>query len=91
MAIIYVNVEELTELDFTGDEMEQIKDEVSSLYNLNYYKELIAKYAAELGITNNKEDTAAEIAKQFFVDGYMQAVSELTDRYSEIIARATHK
>lgn len=89
MAIIYVNAGRLAEMDYTGDEMEQIKDEVSDLYNLNHYKRAITEYAAEIGETESTEDTAAEIAKRFFVDGYMQAVSELTDRYSEIIASAT--
>lgn len=85
MAIVYVNAEKLRELDFTGEEMEQMKDEVSDLYNLNHYKEQITEYAAELG-NENGEDTAAQIAKRFFVEGYMQAVSELTDRYSLLLA-----
>ena len=87
MAIVYVNAEKLRELDFTGEEMEQMKDEVSDLYNLNHYKEQITEYAAELG-NENGEDTAAQIAKRFFVEGYMQAVSELTDRYSLLLADA---
>lgn len=89
MAIIYVNAEKLTELDFTGEQMEEIKEEVTDLYNLNHYKKLITEYAAELGSKGTSEDNAAEIAKRFFIDGYMQAVSELTDRYSEIIAQVT--
>lgn len=88
MAIVYVNAEKLRELDFTGEEMEQMKDEVSDLYNLNHYKEQITEYAAELGNENGTEDTAAQIAKRFFVEGYMQAVSELTDRYSLLLADA---
>lgn len=88
MAIVYVNAEKLRELDFTGEEMEQMKDEVSDLYNLNHYKEQITEYAAELGNENGTEDTAAQIAKRFFVEGYMQAVSELTDRYSLLLIDA---
>lgn len=88
MAIVYVNAEKLRELDFTGEEMEQMKDEVSDLYNINHYKKQITEYAAELGNKNGTEDTAAQIAKRFFVEGYMQAVSELADRYSLLLADA---
>ena len=80
MAAIYVNAEKLNALDFTGEDMEQIKEEITDLYNLNHYKRLITEYAAELGNDGSTEDIAAEIAKRFFVEGYMQAVSELTDR-----------
>lgn len=86
MAIVYVNAEKLSELDFTGGELEEVQTEVADLYNLNHYKELITEYAAELGNGNSTEDTAAQIAKRFFVEGYMQAVSELTDRYSLLLA-----
>lgn len=86
MAAIYVNVEKLNALDFTGEDMEQIKEEITDLYNLNHYKRLITEYAAELGNDGSTEDIAAEIAKRFFVEGYMQAVSELTDRYSLMLA-----
>lgn len=85
MAIVYVNAEKLNALDFTGEEMEQMKEEIADLYNLSHYKELITEYAAELGNGHTTEDTAAEIAKRFFVEGYMQAVSELTDRYSLLL------
>ncbi len=86
MSIIFVNAEKLAELDFTGEQMEEIKEEVADQYNLNHYKNLITEYAAELGIEGSTGDIAAEIAKRFFVEGYMQAVSELTDRYSLLLA-----
>lgn len=86
MAIVYVNAEKLRELDFTGEEMEQMKDEVADLYNINHYKAMITEYTAELANTSATEDTGAQLAKRFFVEGYMQAVSELTDKYSLLLA-----
>ncbi len=88
MAIVYVNAEKLRELDFTGEELEEMQAEVADLYNLNHYKEMITEYAAELGNEDSTEDTAAQIAKRFFIEGYMQAVSELTDRYSLLLTDA---
>ena len=69
--------------------MEEIKEKVTDLYNLKYYKKWIIEYAVKLGSTETSEDNAAEIAKRCFVEGYMQAASDLTDRYAEIIAQAT--
>lgn len=88
MAAIYVNIEALSQLDFTGEEMKAIKDEISNLYALSHYKEMAQLYANSVDGNASHEDIDAEIAKKSFIDGYMQAVSELTDKYSEIIAKA---
>ncbi len=92
MGALYVNAEKLKELDFTGKEMQQMRDEAADCYNLSYYKGKVAEYMASLDATERTiEETIAELVKMFYLDGYMDAVSELTDRYSEIISAATNR
>lgn len=89
MAAIYANVERLKELDIDGEAMKRIKEEVSDLYSPSHYKELVTETLAALnteGMTT--EDITAEIAKAFYVSGYMDAVSEYADKCGEILGSA---
>lgn len=89
MAGIYVNVERLKELDIDGEALKRIKAEVSDLYALSHYKELATETLAALNTEGmTAEDIAAEIAKAFYISGYMDAVSEYADKCGEILGSA---
>ncbi len=87
METITVNAEKLRALDFSGDDMSRIKEE-ADCYGMDFYKQKADEFMAELCPNTSLDKIIAELARKFYLLGYMTAAEECADEVEEILAAA---
>ncbi len=87
METITVNAEKLRALDFSGDDMPRIEEE-ADCYGLGFYKQKADEFIAELCPNTSLDNIIAELARKFYLLGYMTAAEECADEVGEILANA---